>query len=247
MKNGIPLLLAVLLSLSVTVKAFANHIFVGDGVEKVVTYDENGGKVITLIFDPVKVPKWAEDVAESSVEKSEESIETPEIGRTLGHILNENAGANAIGANRFTEAYRAGLSGQCTWYAAGRFREVHGIELPYMQSAKMWIENAERSEEIKAITDLEVVPMQSITVFAPTEEFKEWPGHVSFIEYVERDEGGRPVKIYYTDANGIGDLRKDVFDAGYDGTVKMCRFEEFKNPYGLRLIGYIVPNMKLKK
>ena len=108
-------------------------------------------------------------------------------------------------------------------------------------SPKYWINNAYKCDKIRTITDLSDVPEQSIAVYEPTEEFATWAGHVSFVEYVERDKNGNPVNIYYTEANGIGDLKKDEFNTGYDGTVKVSSFEDFKNPYGLRLIGYIAP------
>lgn len=226
------------MSLSIIITA---QIYASSDIEKVITYDENGRKVITLIFDPVNTPDLSSMETEE-VTKLPVLTEAPEIGTTLGHILNENAPPNAVGSSRFTEAYQSGMIGQCTWYAAGRFREVYGIELPYMQSAKKWIANAYKSNEIKAITDINDIQAQSIAVFKPTSQFEDWAGHVCFIEYVERDKNGEPTFIYYTDANGSGDLTKDIFDIGYDGAVKVQQFEEFKNPYGLELIGYIVPN-----
>lgn len=252
------------ISMSMVAPVFAEHIYAGPEVEKIITYDEKGNKVITLIFDPEKMPDYIEEsfYGKNDSQKKEsfygtndnqkkESLdsqkkqllsEPPEIGETLGHILDENILPNAVGASMYTEAYRLGMPGQCTWYVRGRFMEVYGIELPYMGSAKEWIASASENKSIKTVTDLSDVPEQSIAVFEPTEEFKDWSGHVSFVEYVERNENGVPVNIYYTDANGSSDLRKNEFDAGYDGTVKMRNFAKFKNPHGLKLIGYIVPN-----
>lgn len=170
-----------------------------------------------------------------------ETTEPPQTGVTLGHILAEGA-EEAWGWNRFTEPYRTGIPGQCTWYAAGRFREIHGMELPRLWNAKHWIEQAEKGEGLCVVTErLECVPERSIAVYEPTGEFPNAPGHVCFVEYVERDETGAPVQIYYTEANGSGDLRKNIFDPGYDGAVQACNWEMFRAPYGLRLAGFIVP------
>ena len=242
MKKFLIPVVAVVLGIMTATPVLANHIYVGKEVEKVITYDENGNKVITLIFDPAKTPDFMKQETENTnFERVPLLTEAPEVGTTLGHILNENASPDAVDASRFMEAYQSGLSGQCTWYAAGRFREIYGIELPNFGDAKNWIVNAYRSDKVKTITDLSDVPEQSIAVYEPTEKFATWAGHVSFVEYVERDKNGNPVNIYYTDANGVGDLKKDEFNAGYDGTVKVSGFEDFKNPYGLRLIGYIIP------
>ena len=86
------------------------------------------------------------------------------------------------------------------------------------------------------------MPVQSVAVFKPIEDSEDKPGHVCFVEYVEYDNNGNPLNIYYTDANGAGDLRKNEFDDGYDGTVKVKSFESFENTGKLKLIGFIVPN-----
>lgn len=60
----------------------------------------------------------------------------PKVGEVLGHIVNEQADSKITGTGRLMEAYRTGIFGQCTWYARGRFKEVHGIELPYLGMRK---------------------------------------------------------------------------------------------------------------
>lgn len=166
-----------------------------------------------------------------------EMPEPPEIGSTPGHILEEGDGF----WKRFTEPYRAGIPGQCTWYAAGRFREVYGAELPLLWNAKHWLTQAEKGGLRVVKEALENVPEGAIAVYVPTEEFPNAPGHVCFVEYVERDETGAPVQVYFTEANGSGDRRKNLFDPGYDGTVQACGWEAFREPFGLRLAGYILP------
>ncbi len=50
--------------------------------------------------------------------------------------------------------------------------------------------------------------------------------------------------MYYTDANGVGDPEKDAYSPGYDGSVKAVSYEEFLHPYGVELIGYLLPKDK---
>ena len=51
MKKSFFIPMALVMSMMMAVPAFAQHIYIGD-TETVVSYDENGNKVITLIFDP---------------------------------------------------------------------------------------------------------------------------------------------------------------------------------------------------
>ena len=55
MKKKWMAVMTAILAMSSTVPALAQHICAGDDVEKVVSYDENGRKDITLIFDPAKM------------------------------------------------------------------------------------------------------------------------------------------------------------------------------------------------
>ncbi len=110
-----------------------------------------------------------------------------------------------------------------------------------MGNAKVWADKAEVYPEIVVIRDLSEVPEQAAAVFQPTGKFKDWPGHVRFVEYVERDRNGNPQTVYYTDANGADDPEKDAYTPGYDGSVKAVSYEDFLEPYGSRLVGYILP------
>ena len=57
MKKRFFIPMALVMSMMMAVPAFAQHIYIGD-TETVVSYDENGNKVITLIFDPAKRPDY---------------------------------------------------------------------------------------------------------------------------------------------------------------------------------------------
>lgn len=241
--------MAAAVSMAMAAPAFAGQIYVGD-TETVVSYDENGNKVITLIFNPAETPDFFREQyltppqpvkapAEGRIEAAP-LVEPPETGTVLAdiHRINENSEIE------FVSPYHGGRRGQCTWYAAGRFQEVHGIALPLFGNAKEWIANAWYSDDVRAVTDLSDVPEQAVAVYRPTEEFRDWPGHVSFVEYVERDADGKPLTVYYTDANGAGDPEKNAYSPGYDGSVKAVGYEEFLHPYGVELIGYLLPKDK---
>ena len=249
MKKAFLIPMAAAMGITMAAPAFAGQIYVGD-TETVVSYDENGNKVITMIFDPAKTPDFFREqyitppqpvkTAEGNRRQAEPLTEAPEVGTVLAqiHRINEN------GEAEFVSPYHGGRRGQCTWYAAGRFQEVHGIALPLFGNAKEWIANAWYSDDVRAVTDLSDVPEQAVAVYRPTERFRDWPGHVSFVEYVERDENGKPLTVYYTDANGVGDPEKDAYSPGYDGSVKAVSYEYFLHPYGVELIGYLVPKDK---
>lgn len=168
--------------------------------------------------------------------------EPPKEGSMPGNIVIDPNNYNSNDSKYFQPAYRRSSIGQCAWYAMGRFKEVYGIDLPFgMGSAKEWLDNAYKSEELKKILDISNVPERSIAVYVP-ESDESMPGHVRFIEYVERDKYGKPVNIYYTEANGSSDLNKGQFDYGYDGVVIKESYEKFKSPYKLKLVGFIVPS-----
>lgn len=211
-----------------------------------ITY-ENGRKIITTHCSPEFSAsiQEKEKVEKPPFEPIPPLEKAPEVGSTLATILKNSDNLDVRTADSYMPAYATHSIGQCAWYADGRFMEVHGIRMPFgMGAAGEWLDNAYKSEEIKTITDLNEIPEQSIAVFKPSKDFDGWPGHVEFIEYVEYDSYGKPQSIYFTDANGTGDKNKGIYDIGYDGTVKKLSFKEFKNQYGLILVGYIVPNIQ---
>ena len=239
----VPMIAAM--SIAMVVPAFAGQIYVGD-TETVVSYDENGNKVITMIFDPAKTPDFFKEqyitppqptkTAGEERIRAEPLREAPEVGAVPAqiHRINEN------GEMEFTSPYIGGSRGQCTWYARGRLQEVYGIKLPLLGNAKEWIGNAWHSDDVQAVTDLSNVPEQAVAVYAPKTDSSH-PGHVCFIEYVERDEDGKPLYIYYTDANGKADTEKNAYTPGYDGQVIKESLEEFRDNRELELIGYLLP------
>lgn len=271
MKKRLFIPMALVMSMMMAVPAFAQHIYIGD-TETVVSYDENGNPVITLIFDPAKRPDYMNPDSPNYWRKAEQAqmeqiadvpafpqagqaadftaqpeetpfqpipplTEAPEVGTVLSNIQQEDANGNM----KFTKPFDGFSVGQCTWYVRGRLQEVYGMSLPYMGRAGIWADEAKTNPAVEVITDLSDVPERAIAVFEASAEFQGWPGHVSFVEYVERDKYGNPETVYYTDANGAGDPEKNVYSPGFDGSVKAVSYEEFLKPYGIELVGYILP------
>ncbi len=256
----VPMMTAM--AVSCTVPTPAQHIYAGDDVEKVVSYDENGRKVITLIFNPEKMLEEVKEQAEFSnpdvqKEKNKAAIEMqPEdekdfitahnltVAPKEGEVLANIQYTDETGKVKYTSPYYTYAFGQCTWYARGRFHEVHGIPVFINGDAKTWLDRTRWNntirwnDKIKVVTDIDAVSEQSIAVYVPKKD-DGLKGHVCFIEYVERDEYGKPLYIYYTDANGKKDTKKNAYTPGVDGMVIKESFEKFKENSHLKLAGYI--------
>jgi len=72
MKKRLLIPIAVAAGMMMTVPAFAQHIYIGD-TETVISYDENGNKVITLIFDPAKTPDYMKPESPNYWRKAEQA------------------------------------------------------------------------------------------------------------------------------------------------------------------------------
>ena len=174
----------------------------------------------------------------------------PVVGATPGNILLDPSNPVYWGAARFHEPYSYDSIGQCTWYAAGRFYEVHDIFMAacFMGNPKDWIDNIKTGNVTELIADLNVcsqldvvteikdVRALSIATFKPKDSSA--PGHAVFIEYVERDAQGNPTYVYITEANGSGS-NNGKYDPGVDCIVQKIPYNTFISKYGL--LGYIIP------
>lgn len=236
--------MVVTISLCCSVTAMAQYIYVGDGVEKVVTYDETGRKVITLIFDPAKIPEEVKiQLGMTSTVSTEEKSIQPIIPKLAeppkeGEVLAKIRYIDEKGVKRFTKPYGTYAIGQCTWYAGGRFQEVYGIPISINGRAKDWINEDRWGDELEVVTDVEDITEQTVAIYAPKYD-NILAGHVCFIEYVERDENGKPLYVYYTDANGKKDTVKNSYTEGVDGIVIKESFKSFKEKSTLKLVGYL--------
>ena len=70
---------------------------------------------------------------------------------------------------------------------------MNGVELPTIGYAKDWLMAPLVSDKVDVCLDVNVVPEHSIAVYAPKADSR-LKGHVVFVEYVERDKDGNPVK-----------------------------------------------------
>lgn len=109
--------------------------------------------------------------------------------------------------------------GQCVWYAGGRFEEVLGVKYP--EGASVYdLDEAGKNTLLSASKNTNDVLDNSIATFGTT--------HVVFVEYVERDGNGKPVNVYFTEANA-GKIKGEEgkYTPGFDGKVKMLSFQDF--------------------
>ena len=89
---------------------------------------------------------------------------------------------------------------------------------------------------VKALTDIRDVRPLSIAVYKANEYTS--TGHVTFVEYVERDANGTPTYVYITESNGGNTLNKGEFNPNYDGIIQKIAYEDFIKKSNL--IGYLV-------
>lgn len=127
-----------------------------------------------------------------------------------------------IGAVDNDKIYQRFAKGQCTWYAWGRFREVHKKKIRFKRKmgvdAKLWPELIVNCKVDSQLTEKSIAVSESGRY-----------GHLIFIEHIEGST------IYYTEANGDGN---GLYDRGIDCVLKkvelddefMRRFRWFVHP-----------------
>lgn len=143
-------------------------------------------------------------------------------------------------ADSYYEAYKYSVGHGCNWYAFGRFYETYGyrISVPYT-GGFTYLDAVDKANKASVITerDLKKIISGCVAVYWR----KNVGGHVVFVEYVERDDDGNPVNVYYTEcmnSNGSG-----VYKPKSDAKVKKVTFERFKKSSSGEkdLMGYVVP------
>ncbi|WP_317854515.1 CHAP domain-containing protein [Chakrabartyella piscis] len=260
MKKQLALTLAMIIALNTQVLAAERNIIggyglynhLGERIGEVLLINENG----TIIHE-----QKLEEVETMKVETTEEQItqtvsiqseltystlvltEPPEVGTVLGNIMKEGENLPLNYASSYTEPYATYSLGQCAWYANGRLREVTNKQVHISGAAKGWIAKAEEMDEFLVEYNINQPQEHSVAVYIPINPNDTHPGHVVFIEYIERDDAGNPTYIYYTDANGKCDTELDVFTPNVDGVVRKESFEEFSKDTNLRLSGYVSVNL----
>ncbi|WP_317854277.1 CHAP domain-containing protein [Chakrabartyella piscis] len=244
MKKQLALTLAMIIALNTQVLAAERNIIggyglynhLGERIGEVLLINENG----TIIHE-----QKLEEVETMQIEtqKVELLTEPPEVGIVLGNIMKEGENLPLDYASSYTEPYATYSLGQCAWYANGRLREVTNKQVHISGAAKGWIAKAEEMDEFLMEYDINQPQEHSVAVYIPIDANDTHPGHVVFIEYIERDAAGNPTYIYYTDANGKYDTELDVFTPNVDGVVRKESFEEFSKDTNLRLSGYVSVNL----
>lgn len=233
-----------------------------DEIEKVidVTYtmidlqemfdDIRGGKVLTADME-VKDSGKMENVAETKTETSAVQApltSAPKEGEILANILiDENEAAYLDDAmtkpntENYATAYSyldAGMIGQCTWYARGRMVETVGEHIrlnPFPGSGvNNWVKKAQSDDcpDVDGVTDPYAIQPRSIVT---------WDGHAAFVEWVDYDSEGKPVTVYFTEANAnhrTTDRVPGAYYPDFDATVKVWDFDKFINRD--TFIGYVV-------
>lgn len=196
----------------------------------------------TIIYESETIPSQHSTVKEyfTNFQIQSPLTSAPQEGEVLADILIDDSvdvyldnAMTKVNYNNLTKPYRwIGSFGECTWYAEARFIETVGsfvAENPYSNSVVSgWVENAksDKCPDLDGITDPYAIQPRSIGVYK---------GHALFIEWVDYDADGKPVTVYFTEANNGHDGR---YRPEQDAKVKVLPFDEFiqRQPF----IGYVV-------
>lgn len=210
--------------------------------------DIRDGKVLAVEAEKMDSGKMEDKEKAETFTVQAPLTAAPKEGEILADILNdENAAAyldesmTKPNTENYTKAYSymdAGMIGQCTWYARGRMLETVGDHIrlnPFPGSGvNNWVKKAQSEDcpDVDGVTDPYAIQPRSIVT---------WEGHAAFVEWVDYDSEGNPVKVYFTEANANHRSTNRVAGAYYpdfDATVKVWDFDKFINRG--EFIGYIV-------
>lgn len=151
---------------------------------------------------------------DSKVGKTVASIKS---GSSYGYYYNSKGNISAAG----------GYTGECTWYAYGRFHEVNKIALNSAPHAKKWLSRNESDSRVKVVYGAEKIASKSIAVRTSGTY-----GHVMFIEHVTFSKNGSPAWVYFTECNTDGN---STYNAGKDCVLQKMTYSDFvstKKPAG---------------
>ena len=144
------------------------------------------------------------------------------VGTILGNV-------NSVYYTTGNISARGGYTGQCTWYAYGRFYERNNIALRSAPNAKNWLSQNANDERVKVLYGADKILPNCIAVRTSGTY-----GHLMYIEHVSY-HSGQPEYVYYTECNADGNGR---FDAGVDCILKKKTYLRFVNEN--KPAGYIV-------
>lgn len=225
-------------------------------------------KVIDVIYTMIDLQEMVDDIRDGKVLEVEKmdsgemenvaKAETftvqpplkaaPKEGEILANILKDKDEAAYLdesmtkpNTENYTKAYSymdAGMIGQCTWYARGRMLETVGDHIrlnPFPGSGvNNWVKKAQSEDcpDVDGVTAPYAIQPRSIVT---------WEGHAAFVEWVDYDSEGNPVKVYFTEANAnhrSTDRLPGAYYPDFDAKVKVWDFHKFINRG--QFIGYIV-------
>lgn len=127
--------------------------------------------------------------AQNSIAKNWDS----KVGKTVANIKSGKSYTKWYGSANMS--YKAGYTGQCTWYAYGRFYETTGIALKYANNARRWLNDNKNDSRVKILKGANKIQANAIAVNTDGKY-----GHVMFIEYVTYNNG-TPQYVYFTECN----------------------------------------------
>ncbi len=129
------------------------------------------------------------------------------VGSTVASIKKGSSYTKWYNSSNNVSA-KGGYTGQCTWYALGRFYEVTGINLGKAPDAKKWLSANKNNAKVSVLYGADKITENAIAVDTNGKY-----GHVLFIEHIEYDADGNPQYVYFTecnwDANGTYNANKD--------------------------------------
>lgn len=142
------------------------------------------------------------------------------VGKTVASIKSGSSYTKWYGT-KYNVSAKGGYTGQCTWYALGRFYEVTGVKLTTAPNANKWLTDNENNNKVSVIYGAENIVEKSIAV---DDDGKY--GHVMFIEYVTYKANGTPEYVYFTECNWDANGK---YNAGKDAVLQKMTYKNFIN------------------
>ncbi len=214
--------------------------------------DIRSGKVLTMVKEKESETDMGDkeeaEVVSKKFERQVSFASAPEEGEILAKILVDNSEAVYLddamtqpNMKNYTVPYsdtKAGMIGQCTWYARGRMLETVGEHIRenpfYGGGVNNWVKKAQSEDcpDVDGVTDPYAIQPRSIVI---------WDGHAAFVEWIDYDSKGNPVKVYFTEANAnhrSTNRVSGVYYPDFDAAVKVWDFDKFIGRG--EFIGYVV-------
>ncbi len=156
--------------------------------------------------------------AKTIADKLSQSEWTSLVGKTVASIKNGSSYTAWYNSSKNVSA-KGGYTGECTWYALGRFGEVTGVKLTKAPHAKSWLSTNKNNSNVTVVYGANKIVSQCIAV-----DTSGTYGHVMFIEHVEYDAKGNPQTVYFTECNWDGN---STYNAGKDCVLKKLSYSQF--------------------